>query len=228
MSLYYEQGGIKIYHGDYRDFTPLPKCDLLLADPPYGIKTNTRTRSTGRHNGTKFGLSHSVDFRPVIGDDIRFNPTPFLDAPIVILWGANHYASRLPDSSRWLIWDKRCGKTSDDNADCEMAWCNKPGPARIHRQVWRGFVREGIENYSISGSKLHPNQKPLALMEWCLRMFPEAGVILDPFMGSGTTLIAAWNLGRQAVGIEIDEWYCEVAANRLRKVAAQMKVSGGN
>jgi DNA modification methylase len=216
MKPYYEHAGITIYHGDCREILPtLPKCDLLLTDPPYGVNINTKTHSSGRHNGKSFGLSGSADFRPVIGDDVPFNPEYVLDYPAVILWGANHYSHRLPASARWLIWDKRCGGTPDDNADCEMAWCSKSGPARIYRQVWRGFFREGEENTSISGAKLHPTQKPIALMHWCLGFFPAAETVLDPFMGSGTTLVAAKNLGRKAIGIEIEERYCEIAAKRL-------------
>lgn len=216
MKPYYEHAGIAIYHGDCREVLPtLEPCDLLLTDPPYGIAANTKTASSSRHRGKGFGLSSSRDYPPVHGDDKPFDPCHLLQSNRCILWGANHYSHHLPSASKWLVWDKRCGGTPDDNADCEMAWTNIGGPARIHRQIWRGFFREGVENAAISGEKLHPTQKPLALMKWCILQVESPRSLVDPYMGSGTTLLAAKSFGLQAIGIEIEEHYCEIAARRL-------------
>ena len=212
---YYEHNGIVIFNCDCREILPtLGPVDLVLTDPPYGVNANTRTASTGRHNGGSFGLSGSRDYPPVFGDDSHFDPAHLIGSGKCILWGANHYGA-LPAASKWLVWDKRCGGTPDDNADCELAWTNLRGPARIHRQVWRGFFREGAENAAKCGAKLHPTQKPIALMKWCIGLAGAVQSVIDPYMGSGTTLEAAKALGLQAIGIEIEEAYAEIAAKRL-------------
>ena len=200
MTPYYSEDGITIYHGDCRDVLSYVKADVVVTDPPYGI--------TYKPGGNGLALRTVKDV--VIGDDSPFDPSPFLMFQKVILWGANHYASRLPDSASWLVWDKREGTTSDNHADCEMAWSNLGGPARLYSQLWRGMIRTGE-----SSPRVHPTQKPEWLMRWCLDVVGDAYCVMDPFMGSGTTLRAAKDLGRRAIGIEIEERYCEIAAKRL-------------
>lgn len=204
MNPYYDHNGITIYHGDCREILPSIKADVIVSDVPYGIGERTDRLSKGRSNATL-----SSDYAPIHGDDAPFDPTPWIEYPC-ILWGANHYASRLPDSPTWLVWDKREGGTSDDNADCELAWSNIGGPARLFSHLWRGMVKASER----SERRQHPTQKPVALMKWCLGFVPE-GVVLDPYLGSGTTLVAAKLEGRKAIGIEIEERYCEIAAKRL-------------
>jgi site-specific DNA-methyltransferase (adenine-specific) len=203
----------------------LAKAEIaIVSDPPYGVKLNTRTLSTqrGRHANKGFrGHDLVRDFAAVHGDDKPFNPDPFIRFNYVILWGANHYSHNLPASARWLIWDKRCGSPSDDNADCEIAWTNLRGQARVFSQYWRGWLREGEENLSISGPKLHPAQKPERLMRWCIEHVPENCIVLDPFAGSGTTLVAAKKLGRHFLGFEISPEYCQIARDRLARIDAQ-------
>ena len=99
--------------------------------------------------------------------------------------------------------------TSNDFADCELVWTNLPGVARLFRHQWSGAMRASERGEP----RLHPTQKPLILMRWIIGRCPE-GVVLDPFMGSGTTLRAAKDLGRRAIGIDIDERYCQIAAQR--------------
>ena len=205
---YYEEPGITIYHGDCRDILPsLPKVDLVLTDPPYGIGY-----SHGKGGG-KLARSTQFDHHPIIGDDKPFDPKPFLNYPEVILWGANHYASRLPDSAHWLIWDKRDGICTNDQSDCEMAWVKGKGNARIFRHLWNGMLKASEQGEK----RVHPTQKPVELMQWCIQNITTNTyqTILDPFMGSGTTLRAAKDLGRKAIGIEIEEKYCEIAVKRL-------------
>ena len=203
---YYQDDARTIYHGDCREILPLlPKVDLVLTDPPYGIGY-----SHGKGGG-KLAASTKFDHHPIAGDDKPFDPSPWLDYPSVILWGANHYASRLPDSPFWLIWDKRDGVCSNDQADCEMAWVKGRGNARVFRHLWNGMLKASERGVP----RDHPTQKPEALMRWCLGFFPDAKTILDPFMGSGTTLRAAKDLGRKAIGIELEEKYCEIAARRM-------------
>lgn len=219
MSPYYEHAGITIYHGDCREVLPeMGKVDLVLTDPPYGVQLNTKTKTSQRGRCANKGFRgdyFAKDFEPVIGDDVPFEPEALLKFQRLILWGGNHYASRLPDAARWLVWDKRCGSSSDDNADCEFAWTNLKGQARIFSHYWRGWLRAGRENLSVEGPKLHPTQKPVALMKWCIKLVPDCLHVVDPYAGSGTTLIACKELGIPAIGIEIEERYCEIAAKRL-------------
>jgi DNA modification methylase len=221
---YYDDGrGIVIYHGDCREILPtLPKVDLVLTDPQYGIgfKVNaTRSRKSGLGFGRNAGVEIDRDPKWVPlqnGDKTPFDPSPFLEFPEVMLWGANNYASKLPDSRGWLIWDKLGDKEPCAFGDCELCWTSLDMSTRIWRQLWRGLVREGEDNVA-NGPKFHPCQKPAELMRWCIGFSKTNGTVLDPFMGSGTTLRAAKDLGRKAIGIEIEERYCEIAARRLQQ-----------
>ncbi len=207
MRPYYERGGITIYHGDCREVLPeLGPVDLVLTDPPYGIAHPTDYAARGRDN-----LAACRDYPPVAGDDAPFDPEMLLNLDVpLILWGANHYADKLPPMSGWLVWDKERPDTLDQ-ATCELAWTNCIKGVRRIRHLWHGMMRASKEELT------HPTQKPEALMRWCLelRWTQSAATILDPFMGSGTTLRAAKDLGRKAIGIEIEEEYCEIAAKRL-------------
>lgn len=205
---YYEYDGITIYHGRCEDIIPiLQPVDLVLTDPPYGVSERTDRLSKGRSNATR-----SLDLLPICGDDEPFDPTPFLQFNRVVLFGANHYADRLPVSPSWIVWDKRDGTTSDDNADCEMAWTNLGGPARVYRHLWRGMIKASERDQR----RVHPSQKPVALMEWIIERWTKPGdVIFDPYMGSGPIPRAAKNLGRRCIACEVVEEYCEIAAKRL-------------
>ena len=207
MKPYYDQDGITIYHGDCREILPV-ECDAVVTDPPYGIAA-VRDREMSRSMGAPNAWS-SRGYGPIVGDTEPFDPRFLLDLEKPsILWGANHYASRLPDASRWLVWDKIDTMAGNVLSEVELAWTNLPGPARIFKHAWMGYLKA-----SERGQKnLVPTQKPLALMRWCLEFV--SGSVLDPFMGSGTTLRAAKDLGRKAIGIEIEERYCEIAAKRL-------------
>ena len=151
---------------------------------------------------------------PVHGDDRPFDPAHLLTFDRLVLFGANHYSDRLPVSGGWLVWDKTGGGRGPDNsfADVELAWTNLRKTPCIRHHLWKGLVRD-----SEAGDRvLHPTQKPVALMQWILTEWTVAGdLILDPYAGSGPTLLAAKNLGRRAIGIEIEERYCDSAAKRL-------------
>lgn len=204
MVPYYDHGGITIYHGDCREILPhLGRFDLLLADPPYGISL--------------FQQWHREERGPaaldeIIGDDTPFDPAHLLalDCPS-ILWGANHYASRLPDSKGWLAWDKvtRNGLQMK-HAEIEFAWSNCLTRPRLFRHLWSGPYRA-----SETGPRLHPTQKPVALMSWCLGFFPEARTVVDPYMGSGPIAKACKDRRLRYVGIELDEKHCARAVKRL-------------
>jgi site-specific DNA-methyltransferase (adenine-specific) len=209
MKPYYQDSAVTIYHGDCREILPeLPKVDLVLTDPPYGMDNNCDysrfTRGRKGHGKESSRQEHDQ----VIGDDEPFDPLPFIDYPRVILFGFNHFASRLPVGTT-LIWIKRF-----DNgfgmflSDAEVAWM-KGG--------YGVYCRRDTSLFGEANSRRHPTEKPVNLMKWCILKAGGDGLILDPFMGSGTTLRAAKDLGRKAIGIEIEERYCEIAARRMEQ-----------
>ena len=202
---YYSNDGIVIYHADCRAILPdLPKVDLVLTDPPYGVSHDALHRS----NGSKMWGSEKV-----IGDEKPFDPKPLLTFPRLIIWGANNFASRLPDSAGWIVWDKspRGIRKGFVYSHAELAWTNLIGHVEKIECLWEGASRQGEEF-------LHPTQKPVGLMRELIKQFSgESDTILDPFMGSGTTLVAAKSLGRNAIGIEIELKYVEIAIKRLEQ-----------
>ena len=207
-------GNQRLLLGDCLQVMPtLGRFDAVVTDPPYGIAYH---RGGG---GGKFGINAAVEALPIIaGDDKPFDPAPILALDIpTIMWGANHYAERLPSSDRWLIWDKRCGSGSNDFADCEMAWTNIGGPARVLNHLWNGGIRHSERGIP----RVHKTQKAIVVMEWCLGFLPDAKTILDPFMGSGTTLVACQRMGRQGTGIELDPDYFAIACKRVDEAARQ-------
>jgi site-specific DNA-methyltransferase (adenine-specific) len=207
MTPYYADDFVTLYHGDCRqmDLAALG-ADVIVTDPPYGIGWDTRGRSRG-----------GQDFPAMVGDRDAFDPAFLLALELpTVVFGANHYADRLPPSPSWLVWDKRPAMRSTHQADCELAWSNLGGPARMFRFTWSGGHTEIYVNRGELANgkrRYHPTQKPIALMTWVIGRCPK-GTILDPFVGSGTTLLAAKRLGRHAIGIEIEERYCEMAARR--------------
>jgi len=201
MQPYLEHDGITIYHGDCRDVLPtLPPCDLVLTDPPYGIYDH----------GGKWGHKRELHWdRGTIDGELVAQL--FAAAPQQIIWGGNYYP--LPPSRGWLVWWKRDRVPSA--ADVELAWTSYDRNARL--------IDHTIA--ATNGERLgHPTQKPEQVMLWCLGFSDDAQMILDPFMGTGTTLAAAKRLGRRAIGIEIDERYCEMAAKRLQQQALPFPV----
>lgn len=221
-------GNCELWLGDCRDIVPtLGKVDAVVTDPPYGKRERTLRKTNGRTFSSTSRLhgraSEARDWPAVHGDDRPFDPSPWLSFPKVVLFGANHFSSRLPDASHWIIWDKREETSPDDNADCEMAWTNLKGPARIHRQLWRGICRRGEEAVSPAKPRLHPTQKPIALMDFCLRAcrLDRGATVLDPYMGAGATGVAAARLGLRFIGIEFEPQYFETACERIEAAYRQ-------
>lgn len=221
-------GNATLYLGDCSELLPsLDRSYALISDPPYGIRTNTdRTGRRGKMASRgALPMVLTTAYEPVRGDDRPFDPAPLLGFKQVVLWGANHYCDRLPGAPHWLAWDKREGTTSDDNADCELAWTNLKGPARLHRQLWRGLCRRGEENIASAKKRLawrvHPTQKPVALMSWCIAQAGTPPVVIDPYMGSGSTGVAAVRAGLRFIGIELSEQYFNVACERIRLEQSQ-------
>jgi len=211
---------VSIIRGDCRDVLPVD-CDAVVTDPPYGISFDF-SKSKNRKNtlARAYGPYKTKDrnWANVSGDTQPFDPAHLLEYGQIIMWGANHYASRLPDSAAWLVWDKKVNTPADNHSDCELAWTNIGGSVRRLFHLWRGAVRAGEENPK-KADKLHPAQKPVALMMWCVGM--TTGTVLDPYMGSGTTGVACIRTGRKFIGIEIDPAHFATARARLENELRQ-------
>lgn len=217
------EGRVQLYLGDCREILPtLGKVDAVVTDPPYGIgfKWSGAARG-GRTAGLAWGREagrRQPEWSDIIGDDEPFDATVWTSFPEVILWGGNNYAN-MPAARCWLVWDKRRDTAPDHHGDCELAWTNLDSVIRCHKQVWRGIVREGEENVA-NGAKHHPTQKPAALMRWCIEQ-TRGETVLDPYMGSGTTGVAAVKLGRRFIGIEIEPKYFDIACRRIEEATRQ-------
>jgi site-specific DNA-methyltransferase (adenine-specific) len=214
---YYQDDAVTIYNADCRQVLPfLTRFDLLLTDPPYGMNLNTdNSRFSGGTKGNIAKRGNGVGTgrgKRIVGDEKPLGGVPFDflrdSADDAIIWGMNHFPWALPKGSS-LVWIKRNDQAFGTFlSDAEVAW--KSDGVGV-------YCRRDLSNNAIANERVHPTQKPLAIMRWCLEFFPEAATVLDPFMGSGTTLVACKLEGRTAVGIEISEKYCEAAANRLRQ-----------
>jgi site-specific DNA-methyltransferase (adenine-specific)/modification methylase len=158
--------------------------------------------------------------RNFVGFDQAFDPAPWLRFPEVVLFGADHYWERLPAGGSWLCWDKTPGQAPSDFSSCEWVWLSKAGPPMYFPHLYRGGMRKGEENYVHLPKKLHPAQKPLDLLTFLVTQ-TTAPVVIDPFMGSGTTLEACVRLGRPCIGIELDEDYFEIACSRVEAALQQ-------
>lgn len=197
MKPYYADEFVTLYHGDCREVQPSIGQHSLVTDPPYGLGE----RWAG---GTWAAGPAYADVRE--WDSETFDVAVVLafvaDAESAVIWGGNYYA--LPPTRCWLIWSKV--NAVPTMAAVEMAWTNLHRPTAEFREVI---------NPDGNNSRVHPTQKPLSVMEWSLRFAASHLPVFDPFAGSGTTLVAAKNLARRAVGIELNERYCEAAARRL-------------
>lgn len=185
---------VTIIRADCRDVLPLP-CDAVVTDPPYGVN-----HKPGCGRMSKIGGGIMGDETP---PDLRW----IADFPAVV-WGGNNFCDQLPRSTGWLVWDKTHAETCE-HSQAELAWTNMmTRTIRVHREAYHGFMRK-------RDGWFHQHQKPPALMAWCLQWTKEGDMILDPFMGSGTTGIACIRSRRKFIGIEIDPEVFEVARGRL-------------
>ena len=197
------------------------KADMVNTDPPYGIKIVGKNGKVGGDNLAKNGV-----YAPIAGDETidvaieSINVINALNPKVQIIWGGNYYADKLPNSPCWIVWDKRGDMTSNNFADCELAWCNLSSPARIYKQIWSGMIKEGE-----SGKRVHPTQKPIKLAEWCIENYSkDCETILDLFGGSGFTLIAAEKKGKSSFTMELSPHYCDVIINRWQTLTGKEAV----
>ena len=202
-----------LYLCDNREVLPgLERPAAVISDPPYGIgyvgAVPSRIHTQGRINAGA-----------ITGDEGPFDPALWLSAADnVLLWGANHYAQRLPHG-RWLAWNKLGGlEPWDQFSDVEFAWHNKRAADKLFSHLWKGLCQAG------SGERRdHPTQKNVALMRWCIEQakVPPGGVILDPYMGSGSTGVAAVQMRHPFIGIEIELRYFDIACRRIEEAQRQ-------
>lgn len=212
---YYQDSACVIYHGDCREILPLlPKVDLVLTDPPYGIRD--AALSIGERGGKRVGGDNTYHDKSWWDKELI---TPDLNADVIAWWG--HWRKRNDVAAKYgrprceIIWAKDChvGPPCPAAMRDERMWVfshRAIKPRRFETTIWEVPI---IPTWA---RREHKNEKPLELMLRCLEWLP-GETILDPFMGSGTTLVAAKNLGRRAIGIEIEKKYCDIAVKRLRQ-----------
>jgi len=189
----WERGNVRLYLGDCREVLPhVGSVDAVVTDPPYGI--GIAANPVRQAHDKKCWDNSPPD--SAVFDAIRAS------APAQIIWGGNYFP--LPPAQGFFVWDK----VQPENFSLSMveqAWTNIETPAKLFRR------------HVVSYSKEHPTQKPIELMVWCLGFVPAARTIFDPYMGVGTTGVAAVQTGRAFVGIEIDPAYFEIAVRRIDK-----------
>jgi DNA modification methylase len=219
-----EQIGLAtLYLGDCREIAPtLERPAAVISDPPYGqgyVAAHRQAVSFDRNAANPRRIIGEA--RGIVGDDEPFNPAPWGDAaPIVLLWGAHKFSQRLPEGT-WLVWDKVPEGKERSQGDGEAAWLNRLGALRIFRHLWDGMCV--ADRADLADGRVHPTQKPVALMRWCIKQakVPPGGVILDPYMGSGSTGVAAAQMRHPFIGIEIEPRYFDIACRRIEEAQRQ-------
>lgn len=233
-----EIGPCVLYLGDclaLLEAGEIPVGCAIVSDPPYGINYETHggganwkaIKETTRQRGTS----------RIHGDDKPFDPRPWLDhaalgamqsgsakctvAMSIALCGADNYAARLPEQvGCYLAWDKSCGGgPADAWSDLELIWIGTRNARRIYRHIWKGRIRGGDAE-----PRYHVSQKPVGLMRWLMETarMPTNRVVVDPYMGSGSTGLACLQTGRRFIGIEIDPNHFETACTRIERAWAEV------
>lgn len=219
---------VRLHQGDCLEFLKTLEAgsiDAVISDPPYGMKWNTdSTRfSGGKKTNRRLGDGRA-DWGDIKGDGEPFDPSPWLGFRKVILWGANHYAARLPVGTT-LVWLKKGDHLFGTFlSDAEVGWMKGGYGVYCHRRNFPSSSRSKENNGSIA----HPTQKPISLMEWCiskLKLKPGA-TIFDPYMGSGTTGVAAIRMGMNFVGCELDPTYFAIAERRIAEANDTLPLAG--
>lgn len=219
-------GNAELYHADCLEVFPLlPKADLVIADPPYGINENHKKNATrGGPVGGKDSGKYTV--RPTDYGDYDWDSQPASPEEIAatiaagkrcIIWGGNYFS--LPPVTGWLVWDKI---NTGDFADCELAWSNLPIAVRQFRHMWNGMLRDSERNEP----RVHPTQKPIALMKWCIQRMKEAPkLVVDPYMGSAPVGVACMDMDIRYIGIEKMRRNFDIACERIDRAQQQMKLA---
>jgi DNA modification methylase len=205
--------------------------DMVFTDPPYGISIVSGGGKVG--GGGAFGgkknekkdksnIIQSSNFAPVAGDDSidvaveAIQVIATLGAKVEIIWGGNYYAGSLPNSSCWIVWDK---KNTGNFADCELAWTNQTTAVRKFEHMWNGMVKASEQGQK----RVHPTQKPVALAAWCLEQYgKECETVLDLFGGSGFTLLACEQKKKTGYIMELSALYVDVIVKRWQEFTGKI------
>ena len=190
----------------------LDKVDAVVTDPPYGINVEVMQNSKERWKSAptvetgkcEWDKKRIIEFVPLV---LRLSQQQ-------VIFGGNYYADLLPPSRSWIVWDKLA---TGGFSDCELAWTSHNRGVRKFEWLWNGFRKQRPEE------RFHPTQKPIQLMKWVVKNYTRTNVF-DPFMGSGTTGVAAVQEGRKFIGVEIDERYFQIACKRIEEAQKQLRL----
>ena len=223
-----------LYHGDCREILGELTFDACVTDPPYGLakvlnrdwndfnkilnkQQRAKAKARNLHSGGTWATKDI--YKDIDWDDETPDVTFLLqrDVPTMI-FGGNYFS--LPPSRKWIIWFKGATHFRRSFAEAELCWCSFDG--NIRQFEWIPETNRGFYSNGSRTEKVHPTQKPVKVMEFCISELPKntGNVICDPYMGSGTTGVAAINLGRAFVGIEQKRKYFDIACQRIEKAYA--------
>jgi site-specific DNA-methyltransferase (adenine-specific) len=218
---YYETENGILYNADCLDMLkqiPDNSVDLVLTDPPYGIGITKQKTVGGGSKRYKVRQINNIDW-DVRVDNLVFDLI-FKVSNNQIIWGGNYYINYLYPTRCMLVWYKRDGLPIRSFADCEIAWTSFDKNSMVFNCRWDGFIRDSREKKTG-----HPTQKALELFKWCVSEFSnENDLILDPFLGSGTTAVACEMLNRKWIGIELNKEYCDIIVERLKKKDVDIQI----
>ena len=232
-----EIGEHRLLCGDSTDETLVTKLlngkkvDMLYTDPPYGVSVvgNLKEGKGGIGGANPITFKGSIgkgvickegSYKPIIGDDKDFDPRFLLSySDNLFIWGANYFSDLLP-IGQWVVWDKNRPEGTTFS-DCELAWTNGKGIAvKKYKCTWNGMTREGE-----SGKRVHPTQKPIKVCTEIIQDFSnENDIIMDLFLGGGSTMVASHPINRITYGMELDPYYCQVIIDRMQKLDENIKV----
>lgn len=202
-------GAATLYLADCREVLPSLSFDAIITDPPYGI--------AGKWQGGSGSGWGKADEKKALRN--AWDETPADVAALVacgkptIIFGGNHFT--LPPNRCWLVWQKEVNPALT-LGDAELAWTNLDKPVKTFHHP----------RNKLTGDKVppHPTQKPVPLMEWCIKQAGNPRTVLDPYMGSGTTGVACMNLGLAFVGVEIEPTYFDIACKRIEDAQRQQRM----
>jgi len=217
---------------EYMRQLPDKHFQLSIVDPPYGIgndgsknKSRGKQAVTARVSKSK-ALAKAKDYKGFAGGDVSAPPLEYFNelrrvSKNQIIWGANHFISKIPfDSSCWIIWDKDNGDS--DFADAELAWTSFKSAVRVFKFKWNGMLQQNMKDKE---HRIHPTQKPVALYKWLLSNYAKPGdKILDTHLGSGSSRIAAYDMGFDFYATELDKYYFDAQEKWFQNFKSQLKL----